>query len=377
MQDMAVRIATVCLLAAVASARVYTFQDNLSSFDQYDFITADDPTHGFVNYVSKDLASQAGLIDRTPSGGMRLNANHKHVVNNPRGRSAVRIQSKKMYNPGTLFVADINHMPTTCGSWPAMWLLGADGLWPTSGEVDWIEGGNILEPHNLMTLHTTAGCKLNPQMTSHYIGILQSNIDCNVAASSDNSGCSIKGGQFGQAFKGGVYVLEWAYKGFNIWFFPHGQVPATLTTNQPDVAHLGKPIAQFAGNGCHWRAKFRKMKFIINTTFCGDWAGNVWKSGGCAAKTGVPTCVDFVRNHPAAFKDAFWDVSSVKVFARVKGNGVSRPPAAAPGPKPSKQPAPKQAPKHSPRPSPGKRPHTIEVNQPLNGHWTKVGNFTA
>lgn len=365
-------LASLCLLATLASARVYTFQDNLTSFEQYDFITADDPTNGFVNYVSKDLASQAGLIGRTPSGGMILSANHKQVVKNPRGRSAVRVQSKKMYNPGTLFVADINHIPTTCGSWPAMWLLGADGVWPTSGEVDWIEGGNVMAANNLMSLHTTAGCKLIPTETDNYTGILQGNIDCNAAASSDNSGCSIKGGPFGQAFNGGVYVLEWAYKGFSIWFFPHGQVPATLNINRPDVAQLGKPLAQFAGGACNWRERFRKMKLIINTTFCGDWAGNVWKSGGCAAKTGVAACVDFVRNHPAAFKDAFWDFNSVRVFTRIKGNGVSHAPVSAP-PKPSKHPVPRPA----PRPVHRNGPHTIEVTQPLNGHWTRIGNFTS
>jgi len=37
------------------------------------------------------------------------------------GRNSVRIGSKKQYTKG-LFIFDIKHTPTGCGTWPALWL---------------------------------------------------------------------------------------------------------------------------------------------------------------------------------------------------------------------------------------------------------------
>jgi hypothetical protein len=50
-----------------------------------------------------------------------------------RGRPAVRLISNNGYSHG-LFIADVKHMPTGCGTWPAYWLLGPDP-WPTFGEI--------------------------------------------------------------------------------------------------------------------------------------------------------------------------------------------------------------------------------------------------
>ena len=49
------------------------------------------------------------------------------------------------------------------------------------------------------------------------------------------------------------------------------------------------------------------MKIIINLTFCGDWAGNVYPGGKSA-------CIDKVRNNPEAYKNAYWLINYVKVF---------------------------------------------------------------
>jgi len=49
------------------------------------------------------------------------------------GRPAVRLISNNSYTHG-MFVADVKHMPTGCGTWPAYWLLGPDP-WPTFGEI--------------------------------------------------------------------------------------------------------------------------------------------------------------------------------------------------------------------------------------------------
>ena len=58
-------------------------------------------------------------------------------------------------------------MPEGCATWPAAWeTLEAD--WPSSGEVDIIEGVNDEDP-NASTLHTTSGCTMpsNRDMTGY------------------------------------------------------------------------------------------------------------------------------------------------------------------------------------------------------------------
>ncbi|KIO24717.1 hypothetical protein M407DRAFT_25868 [Tulasnella calospora MUT 4182] len=41
----------------------------------------------------------------------------------------------------------------------------------------------------------------------------------------------------------------------------------------------------------------------------GDWAGNVYPS------TYLYTCIDHVRNAPAGFKDASWDITSLIILS--------------------------------------------------------------
>lgn len=40
-----------------------------------------------------------------------------------KGRNAVRVESKAVYNLG-LFIFDLDHVPESiCGLWPALWML--------------------------------------------------------------------------------------------------------------------------------------------------------------------------------------------------------------------------------------------------------------
>ena len=49
------------------------------------------------------------------------------------------------------------------------------------------------------------------------------------------------------------------------------------------------------------------MKIIINLTFCGDWAGNVYPGG-------MNACISAVRTRPWAYSNSYWIVNYVKVF---------------------------------------------------------------
>jgi beta-glucanase (GH16 family) len=62
-----------------------------------------------------------------------------------RGRDSVRITSQNGYTDA-IFVLDLAHMPTGCGTWPSFWTRSQIGPWPSGGEIDVIEGALVL-PH--------------------------------------------------------------------------------------------------------------------------------------------------------------------------------------------------------------------------------------
>jgi len=56
------------------------------------------------------------------NGSVHLGVENENFADN--GRASVRIESKKRYEHG-LYVWDVAHMPTGCGTWPT---LGGSGL---------------------------------------------------------------------------------------------------------------------------------------------------------------------------------------------------------------------------------------------------------
>jgi hypothetical protein len=102
-------------------------------FDNFNFFTDADPTNGHVQYVNRAVALRNGYTTTT-NGAARISVDttNKWPLGG-KGRPAVRLISNNSYTHG-LFVADVKHMPTGCGTWPAYWLLGGDP-WPTYGEI--------------------------------------------------------------------------------------------------------------------------------------------------------------------------------------------------------------------------------------------------
>jgi hypothetical protein len=295
-----------------ATTSSYLLKDTYNSanfFSSFSFFTGSDPTHGFVNYLSQSAASAANLIS-TANSQVKLHVDHTNAA--PSGRASVRLTSQKSYTHG-LFIADIAHMPSsTCGSWPAFWLVGPN--WPYSGEIDIIEGVNT-QATDLMTLHTGPGCVINNAGSLPGTTTLETN--CN--ANSAHNGCSVSTSDtrnFGTGFNavgGGVYAMQWESSGVYVWFFPRGSVPADITSGAPKTTNWGLPVAAFnGGSGCQIDKFFTNMNIIFDTTFCGDWAGSVWGNGGCAAKAG--SCQSYVANNPQAFVDSYWLINSVKVY---------------------------------------------------------------
>jgi len=244
-----------------------------------------------------------------------MGADHT-TISSGRGRDAVRLTSKQTWSvkPGSptyVYVIDLNHMPTGCGTWPAWWFVGPN--WPNGGEIDMIEGVNV-NAQNAMTLHTSAGCSL--QKGPCGTGTRTNHPSCQ-SVGGDNTGCGIAGAaaSYGAPFNskmGGVNVMLWDHQNISSWFFPRGSIPHDLTRESliADPSSWGTPVAFWEfGDNCSYD-HFHDQAMIFDLTFCGDWAGRVF-AGACPGKG---TCTSFVQHNPSEFAEAYWSINFVKVF---------------------------------------------------------------
>jgi hypothetical protein len=349
-------LATASTLFSITHAQdgssTYTLKSDLSYksfFEAFDFFAGPDPTKGFVQYQTLDNATQSQLVgyfEDQQSVFMGVD----HTSKDPAGRASVRLESKATLNQG-LLVVDVRHMPdSTCGSWPAFWMVGTENgevKWPDAGEIDILEGVNE-DTRNAVTLHTSAGCVVenssspvmgvDGELAMPFLGNMATS-DCDVAAEGQdkNVGCSIKAPEpdqfkgvatYGTEFNnagGGVYAMEWTDSSISVWFFPRDspgiaafETPSNSTSNTTqtlDPFTFGTPLAKFQGSGCDFTERFKDLKIIFDTTFCGEWAGRVWDDT-CAASTGVKTCEEYVQNNPEVFASAYWEVKALKWYQK-------------------------------------------------------------
>lgn len=157
-------LATLLFASTSEAGRNFTLRDDISGngfFDAFTWWDSADPTHGFVDYVSKSDAQKAQLsyVDST-TGRFVMRADDSTVLSagSSTGRKSVRIHSKKLMGDGVL-IAKVSRMPVGCATWPALW-TSTRGTWPTGGEIDIVEGANDQGPTNLASLHTSNGCSI-------------------------------------------------------------------------------------------------------------------------------------------------------------------------------------------------------------------------
>ncbi|KAL9112797.1 MAG: hypothetical protein Q9187_007722, partial [Circinaria calcarea] len=230
------------------------------------------------------------------------------------GRKSIRIESKVTYNSG-LIIIDLAHMPGgICGTWPAFWSAGYN--WPNQGEIDIIEGVHD-QKTNSMALHTPAGCNVNQQPGGAGSRAVTTNCDVNAPGQPGNAGCGASAHSadtYGRPFNnngGGTYATEYTNQFIKIWFWRHGTEPADVQNGNPNPAGWGVPTTTFQGD-CNF-GLFKNQRLTFDTTFCGDWAGNVWgQYPACSSRAN--SCQDYVQNHPGDFRDAYWSVRSLKVY---------------------------------------------------------------
>ncbi|EMD41533.1 glycoside hydrolase family 16 protein [Gelatoporia subvermispora B] len=295
-----------------------------SFFNGWDFFTQADPTHGNVQYVDQQTAQSTNLTSINSAGNAIMRVDTTPTISGG-NRPSVRITTQFTYTEG-LVIMDSVHMPTGCGTWPAFWSNEGPN-WPAGGEIDIVEGVNEYT-NNQATIHTNPGCTI-PTSNSTELkisGNVVGGTNC-AAAETGNAGCGITAtgsNTYGPGFNtngGGVYAMQWIDSGISVFFFPRSSIPSDITAGAPQPGNWGQPMASWPATDCNPSTFFSDHSAIFDTTLCGDWAGNVWtvtntggQSQSCAQITGAATCADYVANNGSAFSEAYWEVTSVKIY---------------------------------------------------------------
>ncbi|KAJ4475046.1 putative glycoside hydrolase family 16 protein [Lentinula aciculospora] len=273
-------------------------------FDNWDFFTGADPTEGYVAYQSRENATSTGLA-KVENGVAIVSVDSTSTLPSGTNRASVRISTQKTYNGG-LFIYDVASMPVGCGTWPAIWSTST-GTWPNDGEIDMIEGVHE-STENQITMHTNAGCTL---ATGQAITGTVSGTTCE-SSGSNNNGCPTMDttpSGWGAAFNsagGGVFAKLWDDTGIKIWHFSRSNIPADITSKNPDPSTWGNPVSFMpSGDSCNVADHFKDHSLIINITLCGQWAGATYSCGG--------TCQSAVMD-PSNFVDAQWKINSIVVY---------------------------------------------------------------
>ncbi|RAL65983.1 hypothetical protein DID88_005644 [Monilinia fructigena] len=276
-------------IGEVSAANKYTLVDNYAGtnfFDMFDYYTGADPSAGYVSYTSKEVAENANselgvALTKVENGQAYMGVDYVNAVT--AGRPSVRIQSKKTYTHG-LIIADLAHMPASiCGTWPAFRTVNSSN-YPQYGEIDILENVN---EKTMLPLHA-----------------LVTNTDPN---------------SYGTPFNdngGGVYAMQWTSDVIRIWNFGPDTIPADITAGTPDPSTWTLPAFTTEGGVCNIDELFANHKIVFDTSFCGGYAGKTefWQETTCYDAEKYPTCDSYVRANPAAYKEAYWLINSVKVY---------------------------------------------------------------
>ncbi|KEF55711.1 uncharacterized protein A1O9_08461 [Exophiala aquamarina CBS 119918] len=299
----------------------YTAGSSAGSFaDNFDFFTDNDPTNGYVNYISQAAAVDSGLLSTLPDGSIYMGVDTTNVATG-RGRNSIRIESKKLYNHG-LFILGLAHMPGgQCATWPAFWLKGP--VAQSYSELDVIEGIN-LDSTSVLSLKTSQACSIGQQPMT---GTLQTT-DCNINTGG-LVGCSINStspSTYGTGFNqqgGGVYATEWTSDAVTIWYFARNSIPSDVLTGTPQPALWGPPLAKFVPS-CRLDDSFVDQNIVMNIDFCGDYAADpYWYNQYPSCTAQATSCNAFVRDNPGAFVDTYWQINQLKVYQQSTASTTS------------------------------------------------------
>jgi len=300
----------------------WTLKNKLTGQSFIDFFNFDSGTSdnsGVADYVN---GVDNGLVYVDGNGKIRLAVDTTEDVGT---RKSVRMVSQTTFNPGHLFVFDIQQIPAVCGTWPAAWLTGAN--WPEQGEIDVVEGVNLYNK-NIVSIHTGSGCTLtqsNVNDNSQATIVEQTGTNCD--ANSDPAACGFtenSSSSFGPGFNaagGGVFAMQFTTDGIKVWQWNAGSAPSDATTS-PTPSSWGAPTVQFENTSCDISQHFQNLMLIVNTNLGGTFTEGVWSVDGaggqatsCATQTGFSTAASYIQSKGSVFgEDAQWIINGFYIF---------------------------------------------------------------
>lgn len=257
-------------------------------------------------------------------------------------RRSVRIHANELYDSG-VFVMDVDKVPADATTWPSFWLRGdttqsSDVAWSCYGEVDIIEGanGNLPEnDQNQCTLHTNGSAciqstprdgknePLTPADCGASGGTISYECGCDQKSLCPFIGCSYKmaKGSFGRTLNekgGGVFACEVSVGGaVSFWFWPRNDplYPSAQIQSgsiQTDLWQTSDPSNTIHLDACP--GHFRNLAMIINTTLCGNWAGEQYRDEFNPNIKGPEACRGAVNSVDFTYPNGDWVINAVKVF---------------------------------------------------------------
>ncbi|CAD7934648.1 unnamed protein product [Amoebophrya sp. A120] len=283
-----------------------------------------DPTAGTVDYPAGSSQYYFDQLVTKDEGGAdgkpRISIDfHKGAIDNSKAtfwdqRPAIRMHTKKAFGAGSLFLVDVEQIPVLDGAWPGIWTAhagGAPGIsgWPASGEFDMVEHVNGTGMKGMRTtLHTQAD---DPQhtciMKKEDMGPMQDELDLlqsgNRVASNNcqgSDGCGVDAGRAGipngvslNKQRGGIQLMALEEDRAAFFWIPRTDADQITPAQKDDGAFWetklnleyqksddpnvvnAYAIFSLADTNCSARQLFKSQTLILNTTFCGVWAGKV------------------------------------------------------------------------------------------------------
>ncbi|KII91131.1 glycoside hydrolase family 16 protein [Plicaturopsis crispa FD-325 SS-3] len=319
------RSSLLYLFLFVTTVRAYNIVQDYSGqnfFDGWDFFgNYDNLTLGDVWWLSEVDAFSEGLAYVNAAGNAIIKVDNTSNVAYGQKRNSVRITTQESYGVGSLWVIDLKHIPYGCSVWPAFWTLGS-GTWPAGGEIDIIEGINVMTA-NQMALHTEPGCtQATPAYQSGILPTGPGAQDCSQA-----SGCLVTESapnsyQSGfAAAGGGVWAVQFDVAGVYMWFWSRPNVPASLTgatsTSALDISQWGVPSASYASTTCNIPQFFTAQQLVLDITLCGNWASlPVFYSATCGSSgpTGICYNDNVVGAGSPKYDEAYFEISYIRAY---------------------------------------------------------------
>jgi len=301
-------------IAAYKLVRDYSGQDFFQGWDFYG--SWDNLTLGDVWWLDEADATNQHLAYINSANNAIIKVDNTSDVAFNQKRNTVRITTQDTYALGSLWIIDLLHLPYGCSVWPAFWTKGP--LWPNDGEIDIIEGINVM-PNNQAALHTTPGC-MHPVAVNE-LGIA-GELDCSTAAGCTVTESSPNSFESGFALMGGgVWACQFDVAGIFIWFWSRPNIPASITsansTSTVDISQWGTPSASYPASSCNISQFFTAQNLVVDITLCGNWAGigPVYNATcGTSGSTGLCYEDNVIGPGSPKYDNAYFEISYIRAY---------------------------------------------------------------